>query len=221
MAGKSDSEIEARQSRISESEFAHRLRARFIDLDTFLNAQGKSSERDIVSDTFRLEIEIQYLADRSSQGEDVPMGDWQWLIGSNPRLPARDFVRLWWLILPRVGYGFGSTGAGKGAAKETGRWNVQDCLSFTPRSDTVHLPYIPIVEAVWPRGRRNDVPSPALKFCRSPMRETILETELNGNLVLVRADVLGDPYNDSVWGMFYAPVTEDEANALPHHVRLR
>jgi hypothetical protein len=153
VAGRPDATIEERQRRGAEVEFAHRLRARLTDLDTFLNAQGKLSERDIVSDTSRLEIEIKYFANEVPQGGDVPMSDWEWLIGRVPRVPRRDFARIWWLILPRAGYGIGSKGPGNGAQQEVGRWNFQDCLSFTPTTDDARLPFVPITEVVYPTNK--------------------------------------------------------------------
>jgi hypothetical protein len=59
-----------------------------------------------------------------------------------------------------------------------------------------------------------------MRFRQAPMRQSILQTQVDGIPVLVRADLLGDSHNDSVWGMFYSIIKEDMVNTLPDYARL-
>jgi hypothetical protein len=104
--GLAGASLEERQLRITESELAHRVRHHFADLETFLNAQGKAADRDVVSDSRSVEVEIKYFCTKVPQGGKVPLSDWRWLIGTKKRKPVRiNYERLTLSFFPRGRYG--------------------------------------------------------------------------------------------------------------------
>jgi hypothetical protein len=211
-----DCELEIRQLRLTEVEFAARLRHRFSDLDTFLSAQGKKSERDMVSDAHSFELEIKYFANEVPQGGTVPLSDWDWLVGLKQRTPVRSYARYWWMILPRVGYAYGSRGPGNRASAQHGRWNFQDCLSFSPTEREERMaPFLPITEVLQSTGVRGRLLKPALGFRNEPDRVAVFTLVVTGTETHVRADLLGNPGKDAVWGMFYSVIKKDDILGLP------
>ncbi len=214
----SDEAREERQRRLPECEFVARLRARFRDLDTIMSAQGKSSERDLVSDRHSFELEVKYFANAVPQGGNVPISDWNWLVGDEARTPTRKgYARYWWLLLPRAGLGYGSKGPGHSATRASGRWNFQDCLSFTPKLDRNrgcnYLPFLPVAKLEVPAGRNGQALAPVLRFRDSIVPRSIIRAKRHGGVV-VRADVMGDHTRDTIWGVFYAQIPEDAVSRM-------
>lgn len=205
-----DAAIEQRQLRLREAEFASRLRGAVDDLETFLNAQGRLSERDIVSDSARSELEVKYFCSASPQGAQVALSDFRWLVGEEDRTPHRPYSRLWACFFPRACSAHGVQNRAPQPIPSS-YWRFQDCLSFSATTLSDVRPFWPVVALVKPSGGQV---KHRLAFRTDWTPRSILHQSLAGRVVFVRCDVFGDPFHDPVWSIFYEPILDVQLAAL-------
>ena len=207
--GLQDIDLDGRQIRITEAELAHRLRSGFPDLDTFLNTQGSKSDPDIVSDSYRVEIEVRYLCGKTPQGGDVPLSNWKWLIGG---LPHPDYQRLIVTFFPRAREGVSMQG--KGQAHVPGKWLFKECLTLTPEYDNSNFrPYFPVVEARNPTGKGRPL-NRKLSFRPACYSKAAIQWDEASQRRNVRADVIGRPLDCPIWALVHEVVDQATADDL-------
>lgn len=205
--------LKARQLRLTEAELAHRVRSAFDDLDTFLNAQGKAADRDIVSDSRACEIEVKYYCGTVPQGGGIPLSDWRWLVGLERRSPVRNYERLAITFFPRGRVGVAVQG--QYTPDVPGTWLFQACLSFTAINRPASCPYWPVTKSVVPRsvvdGRELE---PKLSFDANYRPNSVICSAQEGVMRYIRADVVGSLFEFSIWALVHEVIDEQEANAL-------
>ena len=204
--GRSIGDLAARQVRIKEIELAARLRAGFSDIDTYLNAQGRGADRDIVSDSHRLEVEVKYACGVSVQHLDVAIDDWRWFLGLVQRNPSRAYKRAFATFFPTAELGFNiQSGA---LVTPPSRHFFQKCFSATP-STTPLTPFLPVAKVVEITGKE-----PKAQFREDWEARSVIELQVAGTPRYVRTDVVGSPFDDLIWCVLHEEVDAARAQAL-------
>lgn len=207
VTGRSETDIAERQIRLREIELAARLRASFTDMDTYLNAQGNGADRDIVSDSYRLEVEVKYGCGRSVQDLDVAIRDWRWLLGLLPRRPSRAFGRAFVTFFPTAEFGYNQqSGSNRSSPR---KYFFQNCFSGTPSTTKPLAPFLPVAEVVTIPGKGNKA-----QFRKDWKPKSVIGLQVNGTPKYVRADVIDKPFDDLLWCIIHEEVDAAGAQAL-------
>lgn len=203
-----DEALEQRQMRLPEAELVSRVRSKILCLDTFMHAQGKLSEPDMVSDSFKTECEFKYFCGES-QLHTNSLLDWHWLTNHpdpeqlKPLKAKRDFSKLWIAFFPRARPEFSIPKTG--IADKKASWIAQSCISYTATCAEDIAPFVSFATIERPTSKNGKQLQPRTHFRNKPIMKGILVCKYEVEFV-IRCDVIGAPFEDPIWCALYEPI---------------
>lgn len=212
----SNEALEQRQMRLPEAELVGRVRGKISCLDTFMHAQGKLSEPDVVSDSFKVECEFKYFCGESQVHTNALL-DWHWLTNHpdpdqlKPLKKRRSYSKLWIAFFPRARSEFSIPKTGIADIKAS--WTAQSCISYTAKCTEDIAPFVSFAEIEHPIRKDGKPGQPRTRFRSVPILKSILVCKYEDEFV-VRCDVIGAPYEDPIWCAFYEPIPRRDIEEL-------